>query len=455
MSNCYLCNRAFNGQTVVDHGEHIIQNAIGGLLIVHGILCVACGEKLGSSVDDGLGKALRALCLVFDIRRDRDKRLVVPAEVTLRDGLVLDPPTRDFFVEPGVAPRPHGPAVIRDEAAMVVHILGSTDKQASTFARSSAITALQDSGYDLKLGSDTAQLIDRVVLRADCENLDLARGLIKIAIGYARHNGIDRHFLQHLIVNDSDIICNDAQVDQAVLPYYPTGWGEGLYEAERYQTDDFPPNHQLSLFSYGQRLFCYIDLFGVIQRYVLLSDAWTGPEVRARYVQRCPKWVYDETDGRPRRIQDLHMLAQEFGIEMTGRSWDDVARDVRHAATTRPYALPPSDHLAKPGLMLEYLVLLSKAPPPVHEVIRTVRRRAAIAEANFGCDVNAAIANDRFGVLQFLRNWAPEDFRITNEKGFSPDLSARVDASRLAAYRDFRLRQFSQAYAESWSIEAK
>ena len=455
MSNCYLCDRAFNGQNVVDHGEHIIQNAIGGLLIVFGILCKECGNKLGSSVDDGLGKALRALCLVFDIRRDRGKRLVVPAEVTLKGGFVLDPPTQEFFVEPGVAPRPCGPAVIRDDAAMVAHILGSTDKQATIFAKSPAITKLHAAGYHLMFGSDTAQFIDRVVLRVDCESLDLARGIIKIAIGYARGNGIDRHFLQHLIVDESDIICNDAQVNQAVLPYYPTGWGECLYEAERYQTDDFPPNHQLSLFSNGPRLFCYIDLFGVIQRYVLLSDAWTGPKVRARYVQRCPKWVYDESDGRPRRIQDLHMLALEFGIEMTGRSWDDVVRDVRHAATTRPYALPPSDHLAKPRKMLEHLVLMSKAPPPVHEVTGTVRRRAAIAETNFGCDVNATIADDRLRLLQFVRNWAPEDFRAMNEKGFSPDLSAGVDAARLTAYRDFRLRQFSQTYAESWSIEAR
>lgn len=455
MGNCYLCDRAFNGKDVVDHGEHIIQNSIGGLLIVDGILCEACGSKLGSSVDDGLGKALRALCIVFDIRRDRDSRLVAPAEVTLNGGLEPDPPNQDFFVEPSSAPRPRGPVIILDEAAKVAHILGSTQVQEKKFLRSPKINQLQASGYCLKLGSDIAQLINRVVLRVDCDSLYLARGLIKIAIVYARKNGIDLNFMKHLIVDESDIIGNDAQVNQAVLPYYPTGWGEGLYEAERYQADDFPPNHQLSLFSYGKRLFCYIDLFGVIQRYVLLSNAWTGHKVRARYVQRCPKWVYDETDGRCRRIQDLHMLAQQFGIEMTGRSWDAVAQNVRHAATTRPYELPPSEHLAKPGMMLEHLVCMSKAGPPVHEVTATVCRRAAIAEANFGCDVNSTIANDPLRLLLFLQDWAPEDFRIINEKGFSPDLSAEVDAPRLVAYRDFRLRQFSQAYAKSWSIEAR
>lgn len=455
MKNCYLCNRTFNSQDVVDHGEHIIQNGIGGLLVVPGILCEACGAKLGSSVDNGLGKALRALCVVFDIRRDRDKRLVVPAEVTLKNGLVMEPPTRDFFVEQRLTPLPNGPVVIRDQASMVAYILGSTTRQATAFAKSSAVTNLQASGFHLKVNSDPAQLIDRVILRVDCKSLGLDRGLIKIAIGYARYNGIDRKFLQHLIVDDCDIICDEAQVNQTVLPYYPTGWCEGLYEAERYQTDDFPPNHQLSLFSYGKRLFCYIDLFGVIQRYVLLSDAWTGPKIRARYVQRCPKWIYDETDGRPRRIQDLHMLAGEFGIEMNGRSWDDVAKDVRHAATTRPYELPPSDHLAKPGQMLQYLALMSKASPPMHEVILTVRRRAAIAEKNFGCDVNTAITGNCLRVLEALQNRDPEDFRITNEKGFSPDLLKKVDASRLAAYQDFRLRQFSQEYAAPWAIEDK
>ncbi len=140
---------------------------------------------------------------------------------------------------------------------------------------------------------------------------------------------------------------------------------------------------------------------------------------------------------------------------MNGRSWDDVAKDVRHAATTRSYELPPSDHLAKPGLMLEYLALMSKASSPVHEVIITTRRRADIAEKNFGCDVNTAITDNCLRVLETLQNWDPENFRITNEKGFSPDLSKKVNVSRLAAYQNFRLQQFSQEYAAPWAIEDK
>jgi hypothetical protein len=454
MSNCYLCDKPFDGRDVVDHGEHIIQNGIGGLLIVRGILCEACGGDLGGSVDDGLGKALRALCIVFDIRRDRDKRLVVPAEVTLKDGLRLDPPTRDFFVEFGTDPRANGPAVIQENTAGVAYILGSTDKQARAFAKSEKIARLQASGSRLHIGADITQLIDRINLRVDCNSLDLDRGLIKIAIGYARQNNIDRRFLQHLILDRRDIIRDEALVQQTVLPYYPTGWGESLYEAERYVAEDFPPNHQLSLFSHGERLFCYIDLFGVIQRYVLLSNAWTGQKIRARYVQRCPKWVYAETDGRSRRIQDIHMMAQEYGIEMDGRSWDEVARAVRHAATHRAYSLPPADHLVKPIRMLEFLVRTGVSPHIRHEVFETVRRRAAIAEREFGCRIDTSTVEARLPVEQFLRDWDPEDFRITNEKGFSPDLSAGIDASRLSAYRDFRLRQFSRTYAQPWSIEA-
>lgn len=455
MKKCYLCNYTFNSQDVVAHGEHIIPNAIGGLLIDDGILCEACGEKLGSSVDNDLGKALRALCVSFNIRRDRDKHFTVPAEVTLKNSLMMEPPNRGFLVEQGRALLPRGPVVIRDQAAMVVYILGSSTKQVTNFAKSSIVTDLKASGYNLKFVSDPAQLVDRVILHVDCKSLALSRGLIKIAIGYARHHAIDRKFLQHLIVDDGNIICDEAQVIRTVSPYYPTGWCEGLYEAERYETDDFPPNHQLSLFSYGKRLFCYVDLFGVIQRYVLLSDAWTGPKIRERYVQKCPKWIYDETDGRPRRIQDLHMHATEFGIETDGRPWDDVAKDVRHAATTRPYELPSNDHLEKPGVMLRTLISVYKNPGLVHETLLIASRRADIAEKNFKCDAKINIINDDLEVLKFLMEWDPEDFRIMNEKGFCPDLSKKIDISRLAAYQDFRLCQFSQKFAAPWSIETK
>lgn len=455
MSKCYLCDRAFDGQDVVDHGEHVIPNAIGGLLIVNGILCEACGNKLGAGVDDRLGDALRALCVVFDIRRDRDKRLIVPVEVTLKSGLVLDPATRTFFVEYGLTPRPKGPTVIRDDVAKIAYISGSTEDQVRQYAHSPAIAALRATGYQVELDPDLEPLIDRVVLRMDWDSIDLARGLIKIAIGYARYHGIARSVLSHLIVNDSDIMNDPTRIRRAVSAYYPTGWGEALYEAERYGTDDFPPNHQLALFSHGSRLYCYVDLFGVIQRYVLLSDAWPVLAVRERYVQRCPKWVYNETDGCPRRIQDLHMLAGEFGINMTGRTWDEISRDVRNAATSRPYALPPHNHLAKPGYMVHHLATMTKAPPPVHTTTATVRRRAGIAETVFGNDINAALGANLLKVQRFVRDWDPNEFRITNEKGFSPDLSAAVGSGRMTAFRDFRLTQFATTYAAPWLIEPR
>ncbi|MFL0587497.1 hypothetical protein ACH0BU_12730 [Sphingomonas olei] len=321
------------------------------------------------------------------------------------------------------------------------------------FAKSKTIVNLLSSGYALEFDTDAASLIERLTLRVDCGSLDLHRGLIKIALGYARHNGVDRRLLEHLLVANSDVVRDPALIGRAVLPYYPTGWAEGLYEAERYRTDDFPPNHQLSLFSHGSRLFCYIDLFGVIQRYVLLTDAWIGPDIRARYVQRCPKWIYDESDGRPRRAKDIHLLAREFGIETSDLPFDELARRVRHLATTRPYSLPPSDHLGKSRRMLE-LLLLTTGASLEHDVIRSTWRRAAISDTEFGSNITESVGEDLFRSLGVLAGHDPDDFRITNENGFCPDLSAEVDTVRLEAFRDFRLKQFSRTFAEPWSLEA-
>lgn len=47
MDRCYLCGEEFNQLSVVDHREHIIQQAIGEELTGDRILCEDCGILLG------------------------------------------------------------------------------------------------------------------------------------------------------------------------------------------------------------------------------------------------------------------------------------------------------------------------------------------------------------------------------------------------------------------------
>lgn len=70
-AQCYLCDQAFNGSTTVQHGEHVIQNSIGGALISYDILCEKCGEKLGDAVDKQFALALSPLTVLLQTPRDR------------------------------------------------------------------------------------------------------------------------------------------------------------------------------------------------------------------------------------------------------------------------------------------------------------------------------------------------------------------------------------------------
>jgi len=70
-AQCYLCDEAFNDSTTVQHGEHVIQNSIGGALISYDILCKECGTKLGDAVDKQFALALSPLTVLLQPPRDR------------------------------------------------------------------------------------------------------------------------------------------------------------------------------------------------------------------------------------------------------------------------------------------------------------------------------------------------------------------------------------------------
>jgi hypothetical protein len=453
LKRCYICDREFDGCTVLDHGEHVIQNAIGGGLIAEGILCRDCGASLGESVDSKFNDALKALCAVFEIRRDRGARITVPARVTIRREFSVEPPEPKFSVERGTDPTPRAPLVVKDDAAKEAHIFGATAKQVKNYSASQTVKRLADDGYAISTCSSIGSFVERVALEIRPDSLDLARGIIKIAVSFALAAGVSPGLIRHLVMEKRDITTDETTINSAVQPYFPTGWCEALYEADRYATDAFPPNHQLVLFSLGKRLFCYVDLFGVIQRYVLLSHDWSGPPVSRRYLQKCPRWIFDPDDWKVRRPKDVMVLAQQFNVCVAGRSQKAIQAEILHRAASRPYELSAADHLEKPKTMLETLAALPMDQHSFFPATAALRKRAEVAAAEFGSNLLVNLATDRLRMFCFIRDLDVDRFRITNENGDCPDLSRNISAVALQRYQDFRLREFVRAFANSWSIE--
>lgn len=455
MLQCYICGLAFDDVTVIDHGEHVIPNSIGGGLIARGILCQTCGTNLGSSVDAPFYAALKPLCVVFDIRRDRGGRISVPAKVSIRETFTCESSPIMCSIERDSTPAPLTPTVIKEEDASVAHIFGTNQKQINQYAKSQAVQNLAAEGYKIKTDSDFRDVVEQIVLEVRPNSIEVARGILKIAIAFALQSGISSNLIRQFVYNNSDITNDESVIKKAVFPYYPTGRGEAIYEADRYATDDFPPNHQLVLFSLQNRLFCYIDIFGVIQRYVLLSEKYNNDQVVERYLQKCPKWAFNPEDWTVRRPKDLHILANQFEICTSGKSPEDIQEQISLKAKSRPYELCSSSQLEKPSNMMQMLVALPEAQHDQFPTIAPLRARAEIAAEKFASDFLVALATDKLRILEYLRDLDPEQFRITNEHGICPDLSLATSTDVLAAYQEFRLDEFVRNYAGTWSIELK
>lgn len=69
MTVCIVCGSPI--AVVNDSREHIIPNAIGGRRKISGFICRACNGGTGYSWDAELARQLNALCLFFDIARER------------------------------------------------------------------------------------------------------------------------------------------------------------------------------------------------------------------------------------------------------------------------------------------------------------------------------------------------------------------------------------------------
>lgn len=446
MASCYVCAQPFDATTVLDHGEHVIQNALGGGLIAEGILCSTCGTRLGGSVDDGIFNALQAIAVLFDLRRDRGGLIKAPARVSFDASYEMRPPAMTFLFDYEEGPRPTAPTMLLDRQRMQLHLFAAKREQIRDFPRSATFKKALAEGFTYVAGSRLEEMAESITLDLDPNALAILRGTLKIAIGYALHNGIDRTSIAHFIVNDRDITANETLLRDSVQQYHPVGWVEALYEAKRYDTDDFPPNHQLVLFSEGTDLYCYVDLFGVIQKYVHLSDCYKGEAIVRRYAQRCPKWAFTPADWMVRRVKDLMLLASEFEVDVGGKSLEELHKEVMQRASTRPYELAPAAQLGK----LQHLVSgLATTPQHLwtsHDAMKRIHDRALIAQSEFGSDYLWTLTTAKAKVLIFSLQWDVNQFRISGNDGSCPKGAAARPPVLLEQYQQGRVETFAARY---------
>ncbi len=438
---CYLCAERFNDSTVLKHGEHVLQNALGGALLCDDILCQACGCKLGDSVDSAFATALSPLTTLLDTPRDRGEHSQTQVKLQTNDvnakvleqvRLVLK---SDFSLVPA------RPVLVKNDERRVVTVVAATIKQASQYTNSPAVRALVADGYSTELSDNAATYAERLLLSARPDAPEVLRGILKIAIGFASLHGVERSCLAHLMTPD-DLTQSEPLLRSTIFSYYPVEDAERLFETEKHVHEDWYPTHHLYLFNHGMDLYCYVELFGVVQKYAHLSSSYTGRALMEKFVQKAEKWEFQEDWFTARTPSDLDILARQFGVSMKDRSWDEIQKDVLQQARTRPYSLDPDETIEKVKWLVLALAQYARLPNAHEfEVVREMFAKADSAKTELGLTLLDDLRADPLSVLTLLKKDF-NDFRIGNLACSRPEQVRRVptaDVNRYVAYKFYEL----------------
>ncbi len=436
---CYLCSQIFDEEETRQHEEHIIQNAIGGALISNDILCEDCGNKLGKTVDTKFAVELSPLTVLLKPPRDRGN--YSKAEMTLitknQDASHLEQVKFTLNSDFSVVPRK--PVFVRSDSQRTVTVVAATEKLAKKYAKSGQVKAELKDGYTLELSTNAAEYAQSRLLPVNPNSIGVLRGVLKIAIGYASYNRVPREILKHLFEQD-DLTNSEALLQSSVFPYYPTTDAERLFEIEKHTHEDWYPTHQLYLFCQGKNLYCYVELFGTIQKYVHLSSEYDGLLQVQKFVQKAEKWDFDAGIFTAKDWKDLHILAGEFGVEMgNGRSWEVIQKDVLQRASSRQYSLEPNKTIEKVKVLVDTLIEYSLLRNGEEfEVVRYMFHKAHTAKNQLGLSLLDDIKKNPMIAFQYIQQ-SFEDFRIGNIETSCPEQARRTPISELKKYAMYKL----------------
>lgn len=444
---CYLCNLPFDNEKVVKHGEHIIQDSLGGTLIANEILCACCGSKLGEKVDGPFVAALAPLTVLLDLPRGAgnharaEARLIPNENEAASLGEVTFSLLNDFSVVPS------RPLMVISESKETVTVIGSTLKQAEQYSKSPAVKAAVSSGYALKLCTNAAPYAQSLLLPVSPGSMDVLRGVLKIAIDFANNSEVPREVFEHLLA-DRDMTNSETLLRSSVFPYYPTTDAERFFETEKHTHEDWFPTHHLYIFNHNRNLYCYVELFGTIQNYVLLSAEYDGPPLEAKFVQKAERWIFNEDTFTARDPKDLHILAGEFEVDMRDKSWEKIQAEILQLAAIRQYSLEPELTIEKVRTLMLNIALYSRIKTPERfEVVKQVFEKAEIAKTQLGLSILDELRADPMIALPLLR-YPFEDFKLRNGNESCPAQAREVPIEKLEKYTAYKFYSLLRAKSQ-------
>lgn len=260
---CYLTGTKLTSEN--SSLEHIIPNALGGVLKSKAVLCAEANTKLSLDIDNKFNEIFAGTYRRLPIEKDRQtnrgitgKHVGYNEKVVQKDGKWF--PWKPFY----------------DAQKKVVY--AQTLKIAEGF-----IESMKKKGLIPKEEIITPQddLAGSIEIPFDLDHQRFVRGLAKIAAGFATLKNIKRQDLRMII----DLEKEDILSEIVSFPYVPVDNWEMAFEFESHTSKHYPI-HGLSLSSVPEHnvLLCYIELFSTYQYILVLNDDYMGPKVHESYI---------------------------------------------------------------------------------------------------------------------------------------------------------------------------
>ena len=268
-STCIYCGNVITKASK----EHVIQNALGGLLKSDDICCGNCNNLISKLIDVPFVSTFNG---ILDCVPDMVKTNKKNSKPSCTGLAVLNGETYEV--------------VIKDRKVVACSEYSKKNKKSITDEHFVIV------GYDFKV-----------------DNSSFSNGICKIALNYALSKGIEfEKMAKGVKITKHDDGITRIDFDYFTIPFIPLNMYDDYLELHA----DFLLFHHLILFSQMNKLWCYVNLFNTFQSYVLLCDSWSSTcTVNESYIQEIEKIDRSIVDPYIRKPKDILVLSDIYGLE--------------------------------------------------------------------------------------------------------------------------------------------
>ena len=261
MSKCYVCGVELTEDNKTE--EHIIINAIGGVLKSKNLICKQCNSDFGDEIDSFLAKQLQPFSVLMNVKRDRG---VTPPIEAVRPSN-----NEKILIYPGGKPGSLKPKVdfYDENGKKGFHVVARNTKEMHRIYK--GIKKKYPTATITNTGEFVEDIDEKVTIEYDLGG-DALLSVCKTAIGYYLYVGREQEYIQSFIdrFKKQDVfnLCNYCYLDKKVIVKSE----EGIFHSIAIVGD---PKQKL--------LYAYVEFFDYYHVVILLNDDYIGKKFQNVY----------------------------------------------------------------------------------------------------------------------------------------------------------------------------